>query len=95
MCSHFQKKYLLLNCVVYHLISVFLIQAIHRCSSKLLFLKFSKISQETPALESFSIKLQALRLSTLLKKTLAQVFSCEISQIFNNNFLHYNSDGCL
>ena len=38
------------------------------CSSKFLFLKFSKTSQETPALESFFIKLQALRPATLLKR---------------------------
>ena len=41
---------------------------VHRCSSKLLFLKFLEISQETPALDSFLIKLLALRPATLLKR---------------------------
>ena len=65
----FHKKYLPLNCVVYRLTLVLIMQAmglLNSCSqwsSKLVFLKFSKILQETPPL-----KLLAFRSATLLKK---------------------------
>ena len=59
---------------------------VHSYSSKLLFLRVSKISQETPALESFSIMLQALRPAAFLKRYSTTGVSCKISQIFNNLF---------
>ena len=53
------------------------------------FLEISQNSQEnTCAMAAFLIKLQAsgLRPKALLKKTLAQVFSCEFREISKNNF---------
>ena len=43
----------------------------------------------------FFIKVEGLRLATLLKKTLAQLFSCEFCEIFKNTFFHrILSGGC-
>ena len=46
--------------------------------------KNRKIEKKTPALESIFIKVVDLRHATLLKKTPAQVFSCEFCEIFEN-----------
>ena len=55
------------------------------CKKGVLFLEISQDSQEnTCARVYFLIKLQVF--ATLLKKTLGQVFSCEICEIFKNNF---------
>ena len=54
---------------------------------KKVFLEISQNSQEnTCARVSVSIKLQAERPATLLKKKLAQVFSCEFCKIPKNTF---------
>ena len=45
---------------------------------KKLFLKISQNSQKTPLPESFFNKVAGLRLATLLKKNLAQVFPYEV-----------------
>ena len=43
----------------------------------------------------FFIKVEGLRLANLLKKTLAQLFSCEFCEIFKNTFFHrILSGGC-
>ena len=58
------------------------------------FLEISQNSQEnTCAMAAFLIKLQAsaLRPKALLKKTLAQVFSCEFREISKSNFLQNTS----
>ena len=54
-----------------------------------MFLEISQNSQEnTCAMAAFLIKLQAsgLRPKALLKKTLAQVFSCDFREISKNTF---------
>ena len=57
---------------------------VQSCSTKKVFLKISQNSQvNTCARVSFLIKLQAWGLQ-LYYKTLAQVFSCEICEIFKN-----------
>ena len=43
---------------------------------------FAKFNRKMPVLESLFSKFAGLRLSTLLKKTSTQVFSCEICQTF-------------
>ena len=43
---------------------------------------------ETPRRVSFLIKLQGSACSFINKETLAQVFSCEFSEISKNTFLH-------
>ena len=65
-----------------------------RCSIKKVFLKISQNPQEnTCARVSFLKKLQAAP-ATLLKNTLAQVFSCEFCEFFKNTFLQ-NTPGRL
>ena len=69
------------------------IKSSHRmCSIKTLFLKISQNSQENIcARVFFSIKLLAcLRPATLLKKTLAQVFSYEFCKILKNTYFTEN-----
>ena len=60
---------------------------VRRCSVKKVFLETSQNSREnTCSSVSFLIKLQA-RSETLLKKTLAQVLSCEFCEISRTPFL--------
>ena len=59
---------------------------VRRCSSKEIFLTFSKISQETPALEYLN-KVKGLQAKNFIKKKL-QVFLCEISRIFDIIFFY-------
>ena len=67
-----------------------------RCSLKLLFLKFLKISQETLTLESFSVKLQALRPATLLKRNSSTGFiHVKLLKFSVTFFLQCNSSDCL
>ena len=59
----------------------------HRCSVKKVFLEISENSQENiRARGSFLIKLQASACNFIKKETLAQVFSCEFSEISKNTF---------
>ena len=52
------------------------------CSVEKVFIEILQNSQEnTCARVPFLIKLQSLRPATLLRKTLAQVFSCEFCEI--------------
>ena len=53
------------------------------CSVKRLFLKISHCARV-----SFLIKLQALACNFIKKETLAQVFSCEFCENFENNFFY-------
>ena len=58
-----------------------------RCSMKKVFLEISQYLQEnTCARVLFFNKVADLRLATVLKKTLAQVFSCDFCEISNNTF---------
>ena len=58
-----------------------------RCSIKKVFLKISENSQENTCVRaSFLINLQAETCNFIKKETLTQVFSCEFSEIFKNNF---------
>ena len=58
-----------------------------RCSVKKVLLEISQTSQEsTCARVSFLIKLQAEACNFIKKETLAQVFSCEFSEISKNAF---------
>ena len=58
-----------------------------RCSVKKVFLEISQNSQENVcARVSFLIKLHASGLQILVKKRLAQVFSCEFCEISKNTF---------
>ena len=58
---------------------------VRMCSVKKVFLEISENSQEnTCARVSFIIKLQAF----MKKEALAQVFSCEFSEISKNIFFH-------
>ena len=82
MFTFFNKKYLLLNCVVYRLTMIFLIPSngliflrclgavVRRCSSKQVFLKFSKISQENTCVGVFFNKVTGLQTCNFLKKRL-------------------------
>ena len=65
------------------------VAAVRRCSVKKVSLEITQHLQEnTCARVSFLIKLQTLRLATLLKKeTLAQVFSCKYCEISKNTLL--------
>ena len=59
-----------------------------RCPIKELFLEILQCSQEKHLCRSlFSIKIQAWRSATFLKKTPAQGFSCECCEIFKNTYL--------
>ena len=59
-----------------------------RCSIKQVFLKISQNSQENTLVGvSFLIKLQVSACNFIKKETVAQVFSCEIYEIFKNTFL--------
>ena len=61
-----------------------------------MFLKFSKTSRENTCVGVFSNKVTGLQAWNFIKKeTLTQVFSCEVSQIFNNIFLQNTSGGYL
>ena len=51
--------------------------AIHRCSSKKIFLKISQKSRKDTC----------ARVSFFNKETLTRVFSCEFDEIFKNTFL--------
>ena len=51
-----------------------------------LFLNVSQTSQESTCVESLFKKLAGWMLATSLKKTPTQVFSCEVGEIFKNNF---------
>ena len=46
-----------------------------------------RISQNSQ--ESTCVKVSGLRTATLLKKRLAQVFSCEFYEIFQENFMNF------
>ena len=60
---------------------------VRRCRLKKVFSKFSQNSQEnTCARVSFSIKLQAEAYNFIKKVTLAQLFSCEFCEYFENTF---------
>ena len=60
-----------------------------RCSIKEMLLKISQNSGEnTCGWVSFLIKLQAETCNFILKKALAQAFSCEFSEIFKNTFFY-------
>ena len=60
-----------------------------RCSVKKVLLKILQNRQEnTCARFSFLIKLQAEVCNFIKKETLAQVFSCEICQIFRNTLFY-------
>ena len=59
---------------------------IRSCSSKLLFLKFSRIWQENTCAGIFRIKLQAA--CNFNKKTPMQMVSCEIYEIFKNSLFY-------
>ena len=58
-----------------------------RCSVKIMCLKISQNSQEnTGAIVSILIKLQAEVCNFIKKETLAQVFSCEFCKISKDTF---------
>ena len=60
-----------------------------RYSVEKVFLEISQNLQEsTCTSDSFLIKLQASLATLFLKKSLAQVFSCEFCQISKNSFLY-------
>ena len=59
--------------------------AVHRSPTKLVFLNNSQNSQERTCV-GVSLKLQFWETATLLKKTLTQVFSCQICKLFKNNY---------
>ena len=62
--------------------------AVHRSSSKLVFLKISQYLQETPVLESLFYKAAGLKVCIFIKKEIpTQVFSCEYCEIFKSSFL--------
>ena len=62
--------------------------AVHRCSSKQVFLKISQCSQKTPVFESLFNKAGALKAYIFIKKEIpTQVFSCQYCKIFKNSFL--------
>ena len=61
--------------------------AVHKCSSKSVFLKISQYSQKTPVFESLFNKAAGLKACNFIKKEIpSQVFSCEYWEIFKNNF---------
>ena len=61
--------------------------ATKRCSVNKLFLKILQNSQKNTFVRvSFFNEVSGLRPATLLKKTLAQVFSYEFCEIFKNTF---------
>ena len=55
---------------------------------KKVFLKISQNSQENIFARVFFNKVAGLRPATLLKKRLAQLFSCEFCEISKNTFSH-------
>ena len=60
-----------------------------KCSVKKVFLEISQNSQENScAIVSFLIKLQASPSNFIKKETLAQVFSCEFCEISKSNFFY-------
>ena len=62
---------------------------VRMCSVKKVFLEISENSQEnTCARVSFVINLQASACNFMKKEALAQVFSCEFSEISKNIFFH-------
>ena len=62
--------------------------AVHRCSSKQVFLNFLNIRQKTPALESLFTIAADLKSCIFIKIGVpTQVFFCEIYEIFKNCFL--------
>ena len=50
--------------------------------------KFCKIRREAPVSESLFKKDAGLQTCNFIKETLAQVFSCEICEIFQNTYFH-------
>ena len=59
------------------------------CSVKKVFFEISQNSQENSCAKvSFLIKLHALACNFIKKETLAQVFSCEFSEISKNTFCY-------
>ena len=51
--------------------------------------KFRKIHEKTPVLESLFNKVSGLKACKFIKKeTMAQMFFCEIYEIFKNTFFH-------
>ena len=62
-----------------------------KCSVKKVFLEISQNSQENLCQSPFFNKVTGLRPATLLKETLAQVFSCEFCENSKNIFLHKTS----
>ena len=72
----------------------FNIAVVRRCSVKKVFLKISQNTGENIcARVSFLIKLQADACEFIKKETLAQVFSCEFSEIFQRNLFPQNTSG--
>ena len=60
-----------------------------RCSVKKVVLRnFAKFTGKHLCQSRFLNKVPVLRPATLLKKTMAQVFSCEFCEIFKNTFLY-------
>ena len=59
-----------------------------RCCVKKVFLDISQNSLENTCQNLFFNKVADLRPVTLLKKTLAQVFSCEFCEISKNTFFY-------
>ena len=57
-----------------------------RCSVKQILLKISEIHRKIPVPESLLNKLQSTAFNFIEKETLAQVFSCEFYEIFENTF---------
>ena len=61
--------------------------AVHRCSSKWVFLKISQCSQKTPVFESLFNKTGALKDCIFVKKEIStKVFSCECCETIKDSF---------
>ena len=93
----FIQNFLALNFTMYILIILTCSKSVgQRCSVKNVFLKISSNSQEnTCARVSFLLKLQASVCNFIKKETVAQLFSCEFSEIFKELLsLQNNCSGC-
>ena len=93
----FIQSFLALNFIMYILIILTCSESVgQRCSVKNVFLKISQNSQEnTCDRVSLLLKLQSSACNFIKKETLAQVFSCQFSEIFKELlFLQNNSGGC-
>ena len=59
-----------------------------RCSSQYVFLSFANFTGKHLCWTFFLKNLQAQGMQLYLKKTPTKVFSCEVSEIFKNNFFY-------